>query len=121
MRLVGAAVAAMIALIPAQSLAYDMTKSLQDRDDCSSKGTTFPSSIAAACSRLIENADKLWPGLEDDVDLYYLYRALAYDDSKKKAEACADVTKALELMPNAKQSRQKWMPLAKRVKADNCG
>lgn len=122
MRILFAALALMVLLMPSQSFAYDFTKSIQDRDDCSGKGTTFPTSIVAACSRLIENINgPIMPGLEDDLDLYYLYRGLTNDELKKKPQACADLTKALELMPQAKVSRKKWFPLATRVQAENCG
>lgn len=122
MRIFYAAAAVMVMLTPSQSFAYDLIKSIQDRDDCSGKGTTFPTSIVAACSRLIENIDgPIMPGLKDDLDLYYLYRGLTNDELKKKPQACADLTKALELMPQAKVSRKKWFPLANRVKTENCG
>lgn len=106
--------------LPAQAGAYDLVDSVTDAATCEGRGTGFAPSIAAACSRLIENIDEAMPGLEDDLDLYYLYRSFAHDESGKKELACADALKALELMPNAATSRTKWMVSAERVKKSNC-
>lgn len=121
MRISCAAALAFLALTPVPSLAYDMMESMKDAESCSGKGTSVAASIAAACTRLIENIDgSVLPSLKEDLDLYYLYRSFAHDDAGNKEKACADALKALELMPKAKASRDKWTASAERVKQANC-
>jgi len=120
MKISCAVVAATLALAPTASFAYGLLDSMKDDETCT-QGTSFPTSVIAACTRLIENIDgEVMPRMKGDLDLYYLFRGVIYGDSGKKAEACSDATKAAELIPQAKKAHGKWLVLAERVRSDNC-
>lgn len=120
MRISCAALAATLALAPTASFAYGLLDSMKDYETCT-QGTSFPTSVIAACTRLIDNINgEVMPRMTKELDLYYLYRGIIYEESGKKAEACSDATTALELIPEADKSHGKWLATAERVRSNNC-
>jgi len=120
MKISCAVLAATLALAPTASFAYGLLDSMKDDETCT-QGTSFPSSVIAACSRLIENIDgEVMPRMKGDLDLYYLFRSIMYEEGGKKEKACADATTAVELIPKAKPAHSKWLVTAQNVVKNNC-